>query len=227
MTTLVLAGCVRVKQDLLLSPDGSGSLSISYGVKEQDIKRMSEVARQMAAIDPSLAAEDVDWLVAFDEKKIRSEWAKMNPEGVRLLGVSTEDRDGWRYMLADIRFDSLQKLIDSGMLSECQISLTGGPDGQYGFVQGFNLEKATKSLPPGMDISSLRPMMAMMMQDFRGEFTIQTPGRIIRSNADRTENNNKAIWAMNGNQAGLMDKLENFDLRLMFDGKHTTLQDAH
>jgi len=227
MTALVLTGCIRVRQDLLLNPDGSGSIYISYGAKKEDVARMGEVARQMAAIDPSLAKEDVDWLVAFDEEKIRREWNKIPHDGVRLLSVSTEDRDGWRYMRADIRFDSLQKVIDSGMLSECQISLTRGPDGQYGFVQSFNIEKAAKSLPPGMDISSLRPMMSLMMQDFQGEFSLQAPGRILRSNADRVENDNKAIWVMSGKQPDIMDKLENFDLRVMFDGKHTTIRDAN
>lgn len=227
MTALVFTGCVRVRQDLMLNPDGSGSLYIVYGVKEQDIKRMGEVSRQMAAIDPSLTAQDVDWLVAFDEEAIRREWNRTEHDGVRLLGVSTEDRDGWKYMRADIRFDSLQKLIDTGMLSECQISLTRGPNGQYGFIQSFNLEKVAKSLPPGMDISSLRPMMGIMMADFRGEFTVQMPGRIIRSNADKLERENRAVWAMSGAEPGLMERLENFDIRLMFDGKNTRIADAH
>jgi hypothetical protein len=221
----LLSGCVKVEQDLVLKPDGSGTLKFVYGVKDQDLQRMRQLAAQMAAIDPSLAKEDVDWLTAFDEGVIRREWDKVDHEGVDLTRVVTELSDGWRFMTADIRFVNLQKLFNCGMIRDCHVALTRGPDGQYGFEQSINLARSMKSLPSGINIETMRPMLAMVIQDFTAVFRIEAPGRIIRSNADRTEGR-KAIWEMNGKQADVIARLKNLDMRIMFDGKGLSISDA-
>jgi hypothetical protein len=223
--TALLSGCVKVEQDLVLKPDGSGTLKFVYGVKEEDLQRMRQVAKQMAAIDPSLAREDVDWLTAFDEQVIRREWEKVDHEGVTLQNVTTEPRDGWRYMTAHIHFVTLQKLFDCGMIKDCHVSLSRGPSGQYGFQESINVTRAMKSLPPGMNLDTMKPMLAMMMQDFHAEFSVEAPGRIIKSNADRTEGQ-KAIWEMSGKQADFITRLQDFDLRMMFDGRQLQIADA-
>jgi len=223
--TLSLCGCVRVEQDLVIRPDGSGSLRFVYGVKEQDLERMRQVATQMAAIDPSLAATDVDWLTAFDENVIRREWENMEHDGVKLDRVVTRTQDGWRYMQAEIQFVSLQHLLDCGMLADGHISLTRGPNGQYGYQQSIQAGRVMKSLPPGMEMEALQPMLAMMMRDFNASFSVQAPGRIIRSNAHRTEGS-RVIWEFNGQQADVVEKLQNLDLRMMFDGRELKISDA-
>lgn len=227
VTAVLFSGCIRVKQELALKPDGTGTMRITYGVKEDDIAHMKDVSKQMASIDPSLAAENVNWLLAFDEETIRREWNRIPHEGVRLITVTTERLEGWRYMHADIGFQSLQKLIDCGMVSDCRISLTRGPNGQYGYLQSFDVKKAMKSLPPGMDIESLRPMVSMMMEDFRGEFIFTAPGRIMKSNADRVDGGLRATWVIKGTEPDILDRLEQFDLRLIFDGRNTSIGDAH
>lgn len=186
---------------------------------------MRQIATQMAAIDPTLVKEDVDWLTAFDEAVIRREWDKVAQEGVKLDRVVTESTNGWRLMTADIQFVDLQKLFDCGMIRDCHVSLTRGPDGQYGFQQSLTLAKSMKSLPPGIDLKTMGPMLAMMMQDFNAVFRVEAPGRIIRSNADRTEGR-KAIWEMNGKQADVISRLQDLDLRMMFEGKKLSIPDA-
>jgi len=221
----MLSGCVKVEQDLVLNPDGTGTLKFVYGVKDQDLQRMKQVATQMAAIDPTLVKEDVDWLTAFDETVIRREWDKVDHEGVTLDQVKTELSGGWRYMTANINFENLQKLFDCGMIKDCHVALTRGPDGQYGFQQNINLNKSMKSLPPGMDLKTMGPMLAMLMQDFEAVLKVEAPGRIIRSNADRTEGR-QAIWELNGKQTDLITRLQELDLRLMFEGKTLDIADA-
>jgi hypothetical protein len=221
----LLSGCVKVEQDLVLNPDGTGTLKFVYGVKDQDLQRMKQVATQMAAIDPSLVKEDVDWLTAFDETVIRREWEKVDHEGVTLDQVKTELSGGWRYMTANVSFVNLQKLFDCGMIKDCHVALTRGPGGQYGFQQNINLNKSMKSLPPGMDLKTMGPMLAMLMQDFDAVLKVEVPGRIIRSNADRTEGR-QAIWEMNGKQPDLITRLQELDLRLMFEGKTLDIADA-
>lgn len=222
---LAWTGCVQVEQDLVLEADGSGSLRIVYGVKDQDLQRMREVARQMAALDPTLVPESADWLTAFDEQVIRSEWEKAAEEGVQLHDVSTRLEGGWRFMTADIRFDSLQQLFNCGMIKDCHIALTRGPNGHYGYLQSISLQQAMKSLPKGMNMATLEPMLAMMLKDFKAEFRVRAPGDIVRTNADQTEGR-QAVWRMNGTQADLVSRMQNLNLRLQFDGKNLQIPDA-
>ncbi len=220
-----LTGCVQVEQDLVLNPDGSGTLKVVYGVKEQDLQRMRQLAAQMAAIDPSLAPKDVDWLTAFDEEVIRTEWAKVAQEGVALRSVATSQEGGWRFMTADISFVNLQRLFECGMIKDCHIALTRGPGGQYGYQQSVDVGRSLKSLPAGMDMATLQPMLGMMLKEFKAEFRISVPGDILRTNADRTEGR-QAVWSMHGGQADLAKRLQELDLRLMFDGKNLRIADA-
>lgn len=222
---LSFVGCVQVEQDLVLKPDGSGTLTFVYGVKDQDLQRMRQLATQMAAIDPTLAPADVDWLTAFDEDVIRREWAKVQQEGVELRDVKTHVENGWRFMTADIRFVTLQQLFECGMIKDCHMALTRGPNGQYGFEQSVDLRKTMKSLPMGMDMASLQPMITMMMKDFKASFRVEAPGDILRTNADRTEGR-QAIWEMNGNQTDLVKRIQNLDFRVMFEGKNLSITDA-
>jgi len=220
-----VVGCVQVEQDLVLKPDGSGTLKFVYGVKDQDLQRMRQLAAQMAAIDPTLAPKDVDWLTAFDEDVIRREWDKVRQDGVDLRDVKTHVENGWRFMTADIHFVTLQQLFECGMIKDCHMALTRGPNGQYGFEQSVDLRKSMKSLPMGMDMASLQPMVTMMMKDFKASFRVETPGNILRTNADRTEGR-QAIWEMNGTQTDLVKRIQNLDFRVMFEGKNLRIADA-
>lgn len=179
----------------------------------------------MAAIDPALEQEDVDWLTAFDEETIRREWAASANDGVALNSVVTEVKDGWQYMTANISFRTLQDLFDCGMIEDCHISLTRGPAGQYGFQQSISVSKMSESMPAGMNVNSLEPFITALFKDFRADIRFQAPGRILRSNADRTEGR-RAIWTVRGSEPDFVTKLQDFDMRLMFDGKGMQIADA-
>jgi hypothetical protein len=214
---VLLAGCVRVNQQLTLESDGSGTLALIYGVKEDDLRRMAEIAETMDALDPAAKPASGDWLNAFDEATIRREWSEGRYVGVELKSVFVRERDGWRFMEAEIGFDSLQHLIDTGLLGECHLSLSRGPDGQYGFLQEFDVAKAARSLPAGMDITSFRPMLGMMMSDFHADLNVSVPGRILRSNSKQVTGRT-ARWVFDGSEPGLIDRLEQTTLLVLFDG---------
>lgn len=219
------AGCVRVTQDLVLERDGRGTLTITYGAKEQDIQRMRQVARQMAAIDPDLAPADVDWLTSFDEEAIRREWKKNAGPGVHLAYVTTGMEGPWRMMTVRLRFDSLQQLFDCGMVEDCHIALTRGPSGHYGYLQTVSAGRAAKALPPGMTMEHAGPMAAMLLQGLDATFRVTTPGRILKSNADRVENTT-ATWRITDQTPDLLGRLQSMEFRMMFDGRGLTIADA-
>jgi hypothetical protein len=226
VVTLLAAGCVRIEQDLVLQPDGSGTLRFRYEVKDEDIRRMKELSDRMAALDPELAPEDVHWVTAFDEQAIRDAWAASTGPGVTLRDVRTGLEGAWRTMTAEIAFDSLQQLLDCGMVEECTITLTRGAGGQYGYVQAMELGASARSLPGGMDLETLKPMLNLIMKDFRATFRVETPGDIVRSNADREEGR-AAVWEITGTQPDLYRRLQDgLLLRIQFAGSELQLADA-
>lgn len=221
-----LCGCVRVEQDLVLHADGSGVLRIFYAAKEADVMRMRQTSMRMAALDPELVEDDVDWLTAFDEARVRKEWERHRSAGVTLNKVNTSLEDGWRIMRAELSFTSLQNLFDCGMIEQCHIALTRGPDGQYGFQQSIDLSDALQALPAGLDSSSLQGMASVLLGDFHAKFQVETPGPILKSNADRVEKNRRAVWEIEGSDPDALAKLQALDLRLMFDGRALAITDA-
>lgn len=218
-------GCIQVEQDLVLHTDGSGELRILYGVKERDLQRMREVTRRMAAIDPSFSSSDADWLNSFDEDRIRREWDREHMEGVELVDVKTGLQEPWRILRARIRFQTLQHLLDAGVIQQCHIALARGDHGQYGYQQTLDLGGTLKNLPPGMDLATIQPLAALMLADLRATLHVQAPGSILRSNADRVEGR-RATWEIKGTDEGSLERLQDLDMRLLFDGRALKIADA-
>lgn len=208
-----------------MQPDGSGLLRIVYSASEDQAERMRTVASGVAAIDPDITAQDVDWLTSFDEKKIRAEWARHNNPGVTLKDVKTSAAGGWRMMRAEIQFKTLQHLLDCGMVRDCFIALTRGPGGQYGYQQSISTHRIMKSLPPGVDVEHLDLVAGALMEDFRAKFQVVVPGRIIRTNAQRVDGR-RAIWEIHGSEPSVLQKIKDIDMRLMFEGRDLKIADA-
>ncbi|HMO52144.1 MAG TPA: hypothetical protein PKE26_12020 [Kiritimatiellia bacterium] len=219
------SACVHVEQDLVLRADGRGSLNVVYGVKDQDVKRMRVMLEQVAALHPGVARADVAWLTSFDEEAIRQEWAQNAGPGVHLTGVRTELDQGWRFARVAVRFDTLQQLLDCGMIPHMQMVLSRGPQGQYGFQQSIDGRAWSRFLPERLDWSNLQPLAGLMMRDFEAIFRVEVPGPIRRSNADRVEGR-RAIWELRGDQSDLMARLQYVDLRILFDGRDLKLAEA-
>jgi len=65
----------------------------------------------------------------------------------------------------------------------------------------------------------------MMFKDFRADIRFNAPGKIIRSNADKVEGRS-ALWSVRADQPGFMARLQDLDVRLMFDGTGMQIADA-
>ncbi len=166
----VLTGCLKIKQEITLNADGSGSVSLMRAMTEQmisDLKKAEEEnARKGVKFQTSFE---------FDEEKIRDTFKQYQKFGILLKNVRTENKDGWRYVYTDFdfkNFSSLKKLNEFN-----NIDLNQNDAGDYVISSGSATNRK------GMDITQLTGKMKNMLEGMRVVGKINTPTDIITTNA--------------------------------------------
>jgi len=223
---LILSGCIKVDQTISINPDGSGTLDMIYGMSEQTIAQM-EAMEQMAAgmKEEGLEAES-DSPLDFDEAEVRKKFAEEKPEGVQLLDVSSESREGWKYMKVKLAFDDLDSLKNTEFFEDSELTLTRNAEGNYVLAQklgpdatGLPGSPAGSEDAQGMDEKAMQAMAAMFA-GLRIAMTVAVPGEIIETNATQVEGN-RASWVYDiDKDPQILSKLGGQEeLRLVFSGK--------
>lgn len=225
---LALAGCIKVDQTLTIEPDGSGTLDMTYGLSEQTLGQL-EAMEQMAA-DMKQQGADVESgsPLDFDEAKIRKEFAEKGVEGVELLDVSSETRDGWKYMRVKMAFDDLDSLNETELFEDSGFALAKNAQGNYVLTQ--KLGSGDTGMPgaqgqgepgqsPAEDEKMMQAMTAMMA-GLRIALTVNAPGEIIESNAMQVEGK-RASWVFDIDEdPQVLSKLQGQEeMRVVFAGK--------
>lgn len=223
---LALSGCIKVDQTLSISPDGSGTLDMRYGMSEQTLAQL-EAMEQMAAGMKQQGMEvesESDSPLDFDEAQVRKKFADEKYEGIDLLNISSETRDGWRYMQLKLAFDDLDSLKKTDFFKDSGLSITKGADGNYVLVQKPGSDEMDMSGAGGgtgaaMDEKMVQGMAAM----FAGlhiEMNVVVPGEVIESNATQVEGN-RASWVYDiAEDPQVLTKLNGKEeMRLVFSGK--------
>lgn len=205
------AGCVHVEQTLALRPDGSGTLSLRYGMAESDLAEMESLARQQLA-EEGLAPDAVTNPFQFDEAEVRKDFEAYRELGVTLEAVRSETVAGWKYLDLRIAFKTLAGLGQTEFLSDRQITLKKTGEHRYELVQ---------AAPPGADAGDLEiapELMADMMKGFRAVLRVQLPGSVVESNADEQEAA-AAAWIFDVDRdAKALQRAQRLAMRVVFEG---------
>lgn len=212
---LVGAGCMKVDQTLSIHKDGSAELQVSYGMSEQTVEQMKAM-QAMGEKDKGEKPEANPF--DFDEAKIREQMKPMEKEGVKLLEVKTEKKDGWQFMHLKLAIDSLPNLMKTEFFKDDALTLTRNADGNYVFEQKSGGEGNDEQMNEEM-MKQMLPMFA----GFRAAMTIKTPSDIIETNA--TEKGDKSaswIYDVDKDPSALM-KAQKANMRLVFSGKGLNL----
>jgi len=226
---LALAGCIKVDQTVSINPDGSGTLDMVYGMSEQTIAQL-EAMEQMAASMKQEGMEveaESDSPLDFDEAEVRKKFAEKKPEGVQLLDVSSESRDGWKYMNVKLAFDDLESLKNTEFFEDNELTITKNAEGNYVLVQKLGSEEMGMPAGPqagsegaqGMDDKAMQAM-ATMLSGLRIAMTVAVPGEVIETNATQVEGN-RASWVYDiDKDPQVLSKLGGKEeLRLVFSGE--------
>lgn len=204
------AGCVKVEQTLQLHADGSGALSMRYGMAEAELAQMEALARQQLA-EEGLAPDAVGHPFEFDEAEVRKDFEAYREWGVTLESIRTEVDGGWKYLNLRIAFTNLAGLGKTEFLSDRQISLKRLGAGRYELVQ---------AAPPGVDPgeAEITPeLMADMMKGFRAVLRVQLPGSVVESNADEQEAS-AAAWIFDVDRdAKALQRAQRLAMRVVFE----------
>lgn len=219
-----LAGCVKIDQTLTLEKDGSGFFEINYGMSEETVQQMENMQKMQAAMGEDDEEADDSNMFDFDTDKIKDEFSKMEQDGIKLVSVSSETKDGWKYMNIKISFDNLEALSKTDFLSDGTFSLTKNEDGNYVINQKSAGMGDDDEMTPEMKQMMLQ-QMAPAMKGMHIAMNVVVPSKIIDSNA-MVVNGNKASWVFDVDKdpSFLVDsKMQ--DVHIEFAGKGINLPD--
>jgi len=242
---LLLSGCIKVDQTLTIEPNGSGTLDMEYGMSEQTVAQLEAMKQMSEGMSQEGVEVESKSSLEFDEEEIRNDFADKNLQGVKLLDVSSESRDGWKYMKVKLAFDNLDALKKTEFFEDSDLTLTKNADGNYVLAQKLGSEEmgmpgpeastgagtSEGSAAAGGEASGAPDMGAQMMQGMAAMFaglriamTVVVPGEIIESNATQVEGN-RASWVYDiDKDPQVLTKLGGQDkMRIVFSGKDLEL----
>jgi len=178
---------------------------------EQMISQL-EAMQKMATDTEGVEVEKSS--LEFDEAKIREDFKKYEEMGITLKKVSSETRDGWRYVHVDIDFKDVSRLKETKVFSDTDFSISRNEAGDY--VVTFS--------PGGdQDMMDAEPeMMAMMMPMLKGmrvATKINTPTDIVSTTAP-VKSARSASWVIDVDQdPESFKQLKGMTMQVVFSGK--------
>lgn len=214
------AGCVKMNQEMTINKDGSGTMTMNYGMSEQMVAQM-EAMQAMGGED----ADDSNGF-DFDVESIKKDMSNLETDGIKLKDIKSVTKDGWRYIKMDMAFKSLEALSKTEYFGEDSgITLTKNDKGNYVLEQKPEGMGGDASTPEEKEQQKM--MMNMMAAQFKGmevSWKMTLPGKIIESNADKTDGNTVS-WKYSFDESGIdgLMKLQEKGMKVVFSGKGVKL----
>jgi hypothetical protein len=200
----LLSGCLDVRQDLVLNPDGSGTMALRYTVPATTVASFS-------------SSETTNAFPSFTASDIRRDLAVYHPFGVQVLDAQVGNKDGGRQVFIRLGFDDVRTLALTTFFQDNRLSLTRQPDGQWLLEQRLVPPRAGELdldlAPPGGDAGPGFP------EGFQATFTVTAPGDIRETNAASVEGRT-ARWHLEDDGGPTAIRFAQGEpMRLLFSGE--------
>ncbi|MDD2237880.1 MAG: hypothetical protein PHP44_05430 [Kiritimatiellae bacterium] len=221
----LISGCVKMDQTLTINDDGSASVEMSYGMSEAMVNQMEAMKKMSASMGEE---EEEDDSFDFDEQSIRDRFAGLKEEGITLDSVSTEVKDGWKYINMKYSTKDLAALAKTDLAENSKMSLKKNADGNYVLLQknsDYNMGDDSEETSPEMKEMMMKQMLPMM-KGMQVAFRVKVPGEIIESNATEVQGKEVAwVYDVDKDPSFILnaDKME--DMKVVFSGKGLSLED--
>lgn len=147
---LALSGCIKVKQLVVVQPDGSGHIVVSTVFPPETVQMMSSIPGLQGA---GAAAQAIDPF--YDEDQLRSAAAQFG-EGVELSKAQRIDSDGARGAIAVYAFKDINRV-------------------KMNTRQNMDMNQAMEAMNSGVDSSSGDFIRFAFARDDRSTLTIRMP----------------------------------------------------
>lgn len=190
MVAFVATGCLRTDVTVHVNDDRTGSIDL-------------DVYFSSAALDEAgISSDDLIQLV---------ERSTTNIDGVEVSALATADAKGFRVR---VPFDDVDQLASSLVNSDLQgrqvrafseFHIAEGSDGAWSLnatVDPVGLDAVMDQVPPSLVAPDLDPAVSSI------EFTVDLPGKVARSNAERTDGGT-ATWTLSASSGSERLFMEN------------------
>ena len=230
MVAGMLVGCMKMDQTLTINGDGSASVELNYGMPEATVNQM-EMMKKMSA---SMATGDVENAASaednggfdFNEENIRSSFSKMEQYGVKLDSVSSEVKEGWKYVHVKYSAKDLAALSKTEFAESSKMSLTKNADGDYVLLQknsDYEMGDDSEDTPPEMKEMMMQQMLPML-KGMQIAIRVKVPGKIIESNATEVKGNEVAwLYDVDKDPSFITKASKMEDMKIVFSGKGLSL----
>lgn len=206
LITFIVSGCIKARIDITLNEDSSGILSMEYKVTEKIINDMT-VAWNLRnlLIESGIYTNpitDVEyilmWIFNPSEEKIKKVFDTLSPYRIELNRINIKQGGDIRNVSLQIQFPALNTLyiipfikqlnpvfnIKTNNLYQFIIPSLSPPDNPVTyFTEKYIIERVTPYL-----------------KDFYIKVTINTPGKIIKSNGNIQDNAKSSSWIFDFNK---------------------------
>lgn len=226
---LLASGCLQIKQKLTLKEDGSGEFKVEYTVPDETSQRMHAMltlADQLAAAEGGGAAppaEDDLTRLLFDpqEPAIRQKVESYAVYGIHIEELEVLVRNTRKDVKLRVSFTNISQVAKADFFAGYGFSLLKSATGAYVIqTRPPTTGKADASWVGNQESANLT---APLLGGFRFDFEVQTPGLILKSNADHSTPYT-AQWTFDfdsNNEA--MSDLQRKSMMVAFEGKDLQL----
>lgn len=230
LVLLSFSGCIQVEQKLALNADGSGTFDVHYVVPGETWDRMQAMLRLAdelaAAADtvrkPSIADDFTQVVFAPTEAEIRKKAASYAPYGIQIEKLEVLLKNDRRDVEMSLSFSNIALVAQADFFAVYGFSMVRNAAGQY----AWSTRPATRDpLDPAWSAEDQESykLVAPLLGGFRYELQVQTPGPVMRTNADRHERYT-ANWLFEfDSDRDAVAKLQRKPMNIVFDGEGLTL----
>ena len=218
-----LTGCVKVEQTLTLNADGSGVIDLTYGMSEDTVSGLHEMAKSVLEETNGSGAASAPF--DFSDEDIRQDFKEYEPDGVTLESVRTEAREGWTFRHLVIRFRDLAGLARTGFLADRNFSLSRDAQGNCVLVQSTAGNGNVSEQVSALGGPEMESAMNSLMKGFRAVIRVKTPGKILETNAPE-KSDCSATWTFDlEKDPEALEKVQQTSMRIVFEGKGVRIPD--
>jgi hypothetical protein len=222
-------GCFRSNSALLLQPDGSGTLRLTYAMPEAALNRMEKARAitrrlQLAGSDTTdaIAPPPAPLPVSFREEEVRALLAPYTNSGIALRNLNVASQQDWRTVQMELAFKRLEDLARLPLFSSMAMSLRKNQAGNYIFTLE-PLPSHRYGAIPNSSAEDTRENLTALLAGLSVILQVTTPGTILDANAaDRMSRT--ARWAFLFDQdPHALSKLGRRPLTVLFQGAGLSL----
>jgi hypothetical protein len=229
---ITVTGCIKVDETLTIEKNGSGNLELLYTIPEQTVSQMKSMFKLRDQMDAILGqampptTEDILQRVFFDpsEDQIKQTLRKYEQFGVTIDTLKIEARNAARNVKLKVIFTDLARVSKADFFPEHGFTLARNQADNYVFFRApENQENGYDRQNLGQDTAGL---LSPILNGFRVSLKVNTPGKVLESNANRRTLYN-AAWIFDYEKdPDVIKTLQTQTMKIVFDGKGLQLPEV-